>query len=60
MKCPVEAIYVQVLSQLQADNYFASCLNSDTTHVNLVKDANDSYKQLLLSVGEYVNSKLKN
>lgn len=52
VKCPVDAIYIQVLSQLQVDDYFA---NSNVTYVNLVTNANDSYKQLLLSVGEYVN-----
>lgn len=55
MKCPAEAIYVQILSQQQAENYFANNKNSDeTVHINLIKDANDSYKQLLISVGEYV------
>lgn len=55
MKCPAEAIYVQILSQQQAENYFANNTNSDeTVHINLIKDANDSYKQLLISVGEYV------
>lgn len=52
MKCPVDAIFVQVLGQSQTDNYFSNNLNSNAVHVNLVKDANDSYKQLLLSVGE--------
>lgn len=54
-KCPVEAIYIQLLAQSNANDYFTSHKNSNATHVNLIRDANDTYKQLLLSVGEYVN-----
>lgn len=52
MKCPDSAVYVQVLDQSQAEIYFANNLNANSTLVNLIKDANNSYKQLLLSVGE--------
>jgi hypothetical protein len=52
VKCPVDAIFIQILAQSQTDNYFSNNLSTDAVHVNLIKDANDSYKQLLLSVGE--------
>lgn len=52
VKCPADAIYVQVLAQSQTDNYFTNNQNANSVHVNLIEDANDSYKQLLLSVGK--------
>lgn len=58
MKCPEKAVYVQILAQTRAQDYIASNLSSDARHVNLIKAPNDMYKQLLLSVGEYVNQKI--
>lgn len=55
VKCPENAVYIQILAQKRAQNYFESNLSSDARYVNLIKDENDMYKQLLLSVGEYVN-----
>jgi len=55
VKCPVDAIFIQILAQSQTDNYFSNNLSTDAVHVNLIKDANDSYKQLLLSVGDLFN-----
>lgn len=54
MKCPADAIYIQILPQLQTENFISKNLNSNATYVNIIKNANDAYKQLLLSVGEYV------
>lgn len=54
-KCPEKSIYIQILDQTRAQNYIESNLHSDAKHITLIKDAKDMYKQLLLSVGEYVN-----
>jgi len=54
-KCPEKSIYIQILDQKLAKNYISSNLHSDAKHVNLIKDAKDMYKQLLLSVGDLFN-----
>uniref|UniRef100_A0A2H8TY64 Fatty acid synthase n=1 Tax=Melanaphis sacchari TaxID=742174 RepID=A0A2H8TY64_9HEMI len=54
-KCPEKSIYIQILAQKRAQNYIASNLNADAKYVNLIKDDNDMYKQLLLSVGDLFN-----
>lgn len=55
VKCPADAIYVQILAQTQTKNYLKNNLHDNSTYINLINDANDSYKQLLLSIGKYAN-----
>ncbi|XP_050542847.1 fatty acid synthase-like isoform X2 [Daktulosphaira vitifoliae] len=56
-KCPDDAIYLQILNQIDLQNN--SAINKNSVYINLIEDSNDTLKQLLLSIGDLFNAGLQ-